>query len=100
MDKKATMALKPDTVNQVRKLRKTYCTELFSLVRKEIHQNNHLPSRGEDGPYAQKVQQLNQEMTKKLESMVQKEVHDFKVPLNGALLNTVNNIIKNGAMQD
>ena len=59
MDKKATMALKPDTVNQVRKLRKIYCTELFSLVRKEIHQNNHLPSRGEDGPYAQKVQQLN-----------------------------------------
>ncbi len=51
MDKKATMALKPDTVNQVHKLRKIFCSELFRLVRKEIRQNNHLPRRGEDGPY-------------------------------------------------
>ena len=50
--------------------------------------------------YVQKVRQLNDDYMKKLESMVQKEVHDFKVPLNGALLNIVNNSLKNGAIQD
>ena len=78
----ATMALKPDTANQVRELEKKFKNDMHSLIdagmEKELKKTGRLC---EQDPYVWKKQRLRIEYHENLQSSVQKDKPGFVLPL-------------------